>query len=407
MQRTLIKLGGIAAATLLGLTAAQAQGTIKIGLVMSYTGQFGDLGTMMDTAVKLYVKKYGDTVAGKKIEFIRKDSGAAGSAPDVAKRLVQELIVRDNVDIIAGFSLTPDALASADVLTESKKPAVIMNAATAIITARSPYFVRTSIPLPAAMGALGTWAAKTGIKKSYTMVTDYGPGIDSEQAFQAAFKEGGGEIVGSVRFPVVSPDFSAFVQRLKDSKSESVFIFVPGGEQPASLGKALAEHGLSPKTTKVLASGELTNEAPLKSMGPAAEGIISAWHYDWRHKSAMNDEFTKGFREMLNGRNPDQFSVSAWDGMHAIYEALRKTNGNTNGDAFINALKGHKWESPRGQILIDPETRDIVQTVYLRRVEKIGNEYGNNEFDKLDNVKDPVKAKLKAEGKLTDNGLTK
>lgn len=406
MRSILAGLGGIAAA-LLAFSPAQAQGTIKIGLVMSYTGQFADLGTMMDTAVKLYVKKYGDTVAGKKIEFVRKDSGAAGAAPDVAKRLVQELIVRDKVDIVAGFSLTPDALASADVLTEAKKPGVIMNAATAIITARSPYFVRTSISLPQAMGALGTWASKNGIKKSYTMVTDYGPGIDSEQAFQTAFKAGGGEIVGSVRFPVVSPDFSAFVQRLKDAKSESVFIFVPGGEQPASLGKALTEHGVSPKTTKVMSSGELTNEAPLKSMGAAAEGIISAWNYDWRHKSAMNDDFAKSFREALNGRNPDQFSVSAWDGMHAIYEALRKTNGNPNGDAFINALKGHKWESPRGPIMIDPVTRDIVQTIYLRRVEKIGNEFGNNEFDKLENVKDPVKEKLRADGKLTDNGLAK
>ena len=407
MNKALAGFGGLAAAVLLNLSTAQAQGTIKIGLVMSYTGQFADLGTMMDTAVKLYVKKYGDTVAGKKIEFIRKDSGAAGSAPDVAKRLVQELIVRDNVDIIAGFSLTPDALASADVLTESKKPAVIMNAATAIITARSPYFVRTSIPLPAAMGALGTWAAKSGVKKSYTMVTDYGPGIDSEQAYQTAFKEAGGEIVGSVRFPVVSPDFSAFVQRLKDSKSESVFIFVPGGEQPAALGKALAEHGLSPKNTKVMSSGELTNDNPLKSMGAAAEGIISAWHYDWRHKSALNDEFVKGFREMLNGRNPDQFSISAYDGMHAIYEALKKTNGNPNGDVFVNALKGAKWESPRGPVSIDPETRDIVQTIYMRRVEKIGDQFGNVEFDKLENVKDPVKLKLKADGKLTDNGLTK
>jgi branched-chain amino acid transport system substrate-binding protein len=405
MKKIIAGLGGLAA--LFALSPAQAQGTIKIGLVMSYTGQFADLGTMMDTAVKLYVKKYGDTVAGKKIEFVRKDSGAAGSAPDVAKRLVQELIVRDKVDIIAGFSLTPDALASADTLTEAKKPAIIMNAATAIITARSPYFVRTSIPLPAAMGALGTWAAKSGIKKSYTMVTDYGPGIDSETAFQLAFKEGGGEIVGSVRFPVVSPDFSAFVQRLKDAKSESVFIFVPGGEQPAALGKALTEHGLSPKNTKVLSSGELTNEAPLKSMGSAAEGIISAWHYDWRHKSAMNEEFAKSFREMLNGRNPDQFSVSAWDGMHAIYEALRKTNGNVDGDAFVNALKGAKWESPRGPISIDPQTRDIIQNIYLRRVEPIGNERGNVEFDKLENVKDPVKARMLADGKLTDNGLVK
>jgi len=407
MRKLLIGLASVSAAALLGLAPAQAQGTVKIGLIMSYTGQFADLGTMMDTAVKLYVKEHGDTVAGKKIEFVRKDSGAAGSAPDVAKRLAQELIVRDKVDIIAGFSLTPDALATADVLNQAKKAAVIMNAATSIITTRSPFFARTSVPLAAPMGSLGTWAAKSGIKNSYTMVSDYGPGIDSEQAFQSAFKAANGNIVGSVRFPVVSPDFSAFVQRLKDSKSESVFIFVPGGEQPAALGKALAEHGLTPKSMKILASGELTNDEPLRSMGDAAEGIITGWTYTWAHKSALNEKFVKGINEMLNGRNPDQFAVSAYDGMHLIYEALKKTNGNAEGPALIAAMKGMAWESPRGPISIDPETRDIVQTIYIRRVEKVNGKLQNVEFDKLEKVKDPVKQKMKAEGKLNPDGTVK
>jgi len=408
MRKTLLGLAGVATAALLSLTPAQAQQTIKIGLIMSYTGQFADLGTMMDNAVKLYVKEHGDTVAGKKIEFIRKDSGAAGSAPDVAKRLAQELIVRDKVDIIAGFSLTPDALATADVLNEAKKAAVIMNAATSIITTRSPFFTRTSVPLPAAMGALATWGAKNGgIKNAYTMVSDYGPGIDSEGAFQTAFKAAGGNITGSVRFPVVSPDFSAFVQRLKDSKSEAVFIFVPGGEQPAALGKALAEHGLSPKSMKILASGELTNDEPLRSMGDASEGIITGWTYTWAHKSAMNEKFVKGMNEMLGGRNPDQFAVSAYDGMEAIYQALKKTNGNADGAAVINALKGASWESPRGPVSIDPETRDIVQTIYIRRVEKVAGKLQNVEFDKIEKVKDPVKERMKAEGKLNPDGTVK
>ena len=407
MRKSMIGLAGVAAVALLGAAPAQAQGTIKIGLIMSYTGQFADLGTMMDTAIKLYVKEHGDTVAGKKIEFIRKDSGAAGSAPDVAKRLAQELIVRDKVDILAGFSLTPDALATADVLNEAKKAAVITNAATSIITARSPFYVRASMPLPSAMASLGTWASKNGIKNAYTMVSDFGPGIDSEGAFQTAFKAGGGNIAGSVRFPVVSPDFSAFVQRLKDSKSEAVFIYVPGGEQPAALGKALAEHGLTPKNIKILASGELTNDEPLRSMGDAAEGIITGWHYTWAHKSALNEKFVKGMAEMLGGRNPDQFAVGGYDGIHAIYEALKKTNGNTDGAAVINAMKGMTWESPRGPMMIDPETRDAVQTVYLRRVEKVAGKLQNVEFDKLDNVKDPVKERLKAEGKLNPDGTVK
>jgi branched-chain amino acid transport system substrate-binding protein len=407
MQKIIAGLAGLASAALLAVAPAHADGTVKIGLIMTYSGQFADLGTMMDNAVKLYMKQHGDTVAGKKIELIRKDSGTGGTAPDVAKRLVQELVVRDKVDIIAGFSLTPEALAVADVGTEAKKPMVIMNAATAIITAKSPYFARTSVALPAAIGTLGGWAAKHGVKQAYTMVSDYGPGIDSEGAFQTAFKQNGGEIVGSVRFPVANPDFSAFAQRLKDSNAEAVFIFVPGGEQPAALGKALAERGITPKTIKVMSSGELTNDDALKGLGDAALGIISGWTYDHRHKSALNAEFVKGMNELLGGRNPDQFAVSAYDGMNLIYEALKKTNGNTDGDALINAMKGLSWESPRGPVSIDPQTRDIVQTIYLRRVENIGGQLGNVEFDKVDNVKDPVKEKMKADGKLTADGLAK
>lgn len=407
MKKLLAGIGGIATATLLGLVSAQAQDTIKIGLIMSYSGQFADLGTMMDAGVKLYMKEHGDKVAGKKIEIIRKDSGAAGTAPDVAKRLAQELIVRDKVDILAGFSLTPDALASADVFTESKKVAVIMNAATAIITAKSPYFARVSIPLPQAMSALGTWAAKHGSKQVFTMVTNYGPGIDSEVAFQTAFKAAGGTVVGGVRFPVANPDFSAFAQQLKDSKADSAYLFVPGGEQPAAMGRALAEHGISPKTTKLFSSGELVNDDPLKSMGESAVGIISGWNYSWVHKSPENEKFVKGIREMLNGRNPDQFTVSGYDGMALIYKALEKTKGKADGDTLIAAMKGMAWESPRGPISIDPETRDIIQTIYLRRVENVGGKIQNVEFDKLEKVKDPVKEQLKAEGKLNPDGTTK
>ena len=294
MQKLTAGLVGLTATALIAATPAHAADTVKIGLIMTYSGQFADVATMMDNAIKLYMKQHGDTVAGKKIELIRKDSGAGGTAPDVAKRLAQELVVRDKVDVIAGFSLTPEALAAADVGTQAKKPMVIMNAATAIITARSPYFVRTSSGLPQMIGTLGGWAAKNGIKQAYTMVSDYGPGIDSEAAFQTAFKQGGGEIVGSVRFPVASPDFSAFAQRVKDANPEAVFLFVPGGEQPAALGKALAERGITPKTVKVLSSGELTNDDALKARGEAAIGNISAWNYDARHKSAMNDGVREG-----------------------------------------------------------------------------------------------------------------
>jgi branched-chain amino acid transport system substrate-binding protein len=383
----------VAAFGLLIAASASAQQTVKIGLIMPYSGQFADASTQMDNGIKLYVQQHGDTVAGKKLEFIRKDTG--GIAPDVAKRLAQELVVRDKVDILAGFVLTPNALAAAAVSEEAKKFMVVMNAATSIITLKSPYMVRTSLTLPQVVDTLGTWAAKKdGIKKCYTMVSDYGPGHDVEGAFTEAFKAAGGEIVGSVRMPVKNPDFSAFVQRAKDLNPECILVFVPGGAQPAAFGKALAERGMSPKTTKILATGEITSDEALQSMGDLALGIITAWHFDHAGTSKANQAFTKAYSAAYN-RNPDFFAIGGYDGMHAIYEALKKTGGKTDAEALIAATKGMKWESPRGPVWIDPETRDIVQTIYFRRVEKVGNELVNVVFDKVENVKDPVKAKMK------------
>jgi branched-chain amino acid transport system substrate-binding protein len=243
---------------------------------------------------------------------------------------------------------------------------------------------------------MGTWAfQKGGIKKAYTMVSDYGPGHDAESGFVRGFKEAGGEIVGSVRFPVANPDFSAFVQRAKDLNPEAIFIFVPGGAQPAAIGKALAERGVDPAKTKILGMGELTEDEARKSMGDASLGIITVYHYDHGHDSALNKTFVTAFKEAYAGRNPNIYSIGGYDGIHLIYEALKKTNGSTDGDALIAAAKGMKWESPRGPISIDPETRDIVQTVYIRRVDKVGGETRNVEFDKIENVKDPVKARMK------------
>jgi branched-chain amino acid transport system substrate-binding protein len=371
---------------------AEAQAPVKIGLIMPYSGQFADTATQMDNAVKLYVKQKGDTVGGRKIELIRKDTG--GVAPDVAKRLAQELVVRDGVDILAGFVLTPNALAAADVSAEAKKLMVIMNAATSIITTKSPYSVRTSVTLPQLNEPFGAWAYKSGLRKIYTMVTDYGPGHDAEGAFHRGFKEAGGEIVGSVRFPVANPDFSAYVQRARDLSPEGIFVFVPGGVQPAAIGKALAERGIDPRKTRILGMGELTEDEARKSMGDAALGIITVYHYDHNHDSALNREFVKAFHDAY-GRNPNIYAIGGYDGMHLIYEALKKTGGRTDGDALIGAAKGLAWESPRGPIAIDPETRDIVQTVYIRRVEKVGGQLLNVEFDKMENVKDPAKARLK------------
>jgi branched-chain amino acid transport system substrate-binding protein len=391
MRTLLVGLGGLAAA-FLATAPAGAQDTIKIGLILPYSGQFADTGNQLDNAIKLYVKQHGDTVAGKKLEFIRKDVG--GIAPDTAKRLAQELVVRDKVDILAGFVLTPNALAAGDISEQAKKFMVVMNAATSIITTKSPYMIRTSLTTPQLNDSLGHWAYKNGIRKVYTMASDFGPGIDAEGAFTRAFKEAGGEIIGSVKMPVANPDFSAFVQRAKDLNPESIYIWVPGGAQPAALGKTLAERGIDPKKVKVLAQGELTEDQALKSMGEASLGIITAFHYDPTHDSAMNKKFVKDYNEAY-GRNPDIFSIGGWDGIHAIYEALKKTGGKTDGEALVAAAKGMAWESPRGPVSIDPETRDIIQTVYIRRVEKVGDKIQNVEFDKIEDVKDPVKAQMK------------
>ncbi|HEY6241905.1 MAG TPA: ABC transporter substrate-binding protein [Burkholderiales bacterium] len=390
MRRISAALFGLAA--VLAAPLAVAQDTVKIGVILTYTGQFADPAAQIDNAIKLYMEQHGDTVAGKKIEIIRRDAG--GPFPDVAKRLAQELVVRDKVDILTGFALTPNAIAAADISSEAKKFMVVMNAATSIITTKSPYLARASVTVPQNCETLGAWAVRNGIKKVYTMVSDYGPGLDAEAAFQRAFKEAGGEIVGSVRMPVANPDFLVFVQRMKDLNPEGIFVFVPGGTQPSAFVKALVALGIDPKKTKVLGQGEIVDEAALAAIGDASVGIITAYHYDFRHSSERNREFVKAYNAKFK-RNPDIYSVGGYDGMHLIYESLKKTGGKTDGESLIAAAKGMKWESPRGPIAIDPETRDIIQTIYIRRVEKVGGEVQNVEIDKIENVKDPVKARMK------------
>jgi len=373
--------------------AAGAQDSIKIGLIMPFSGQFADTATQMNDGIKLYLKQHGDKLAGKKVEIVRKDVG--GIAPPVAKRLAQELVTRDKVDIIAGFALTPNALGAADVATEAKKLMVVMNAATAIITAKSPYIVRTSFTVPQLNHTLGTWAEKKGhLKKAYTMVTDYGPGHDAEASFQKGFKAAGGEILGSVRMAVANPDFSAYVQRAKDLNPQGIFVMIPGGAQPGAFGKALNERGIDPQKTKVMGQMEITDEHALASLGNTALGMITSGHYDYNLDSKMNKAFVKAYNDEFK-RNPDFFSVGGYDGMHLIDAALAKTGGKTDGDSLVNAAKGMSWESPRGPMSIDPETRDVVQTVYIRKVEKVGGKMVNVVIDKVANVKDPFKAAMK------------
>jgi branched-chain amino acid transport system substrate-binding protein len=369
---------------------SDAEETIKIGIIAAYSGQFADTAQQIDNGIRLYMKEHGDTVAGRKIEIIRRDSG--GPNPDVSKRLAQELVVRDKVDILAGFTTSPEAIAAADVSAASQKLMVSMNGTASVLTTKSPYVVRTSFTLPQVAQALGLWAAtKGGIKKAYTMVTDFGPGIDGEQYFQRGFKQAGGEIIGSVRTPLANPDFSPIVQRIKDANPESIFVFVPGGSQPAALGKAFADRGVDPNKVKIMSSGEAVDETAIKSLGELAIGRLSAQHYDFNHQSPKNQAFVKAYNAEFK-RNPDFFSVGGYDGMHLIYEALKKTGGKADGESLAKAAKGMQWESPRGPMLIDPDTGDVVQTVYIRRVEKVGDKIVNVDIDKVENVKDPVKA---------------
>jgi len=375
-----------ALAAVFAAAPASAQQPLKIGVILPYSGQFADGATQIDNGIKLYVQQHGDAIAGRKIEIIRRDTG--GVAPDVAKRLAQELVVRDNVDLLAGFLLTPNAMSAAAVSEEAKKFMVVMLAATSIVTTKSPYMVRTSVTIPQTAEPIGTWAFKSGIRKAYIMVSDYGPGHDAEAAFGRAFKEAGGEIVGSVRFPVNIPDFAPYLQRAKDANPEAIYVFLPGGSQPASFAKAFRDLGIDSQKIRILGQGEITEETALANMGDAGLGIITSFHYDYNHDSKANKDFVKAYNDAFK-RNPDFFSVGGYDGMHLIYEAVQKTGGKTDPEALLAAAKGMAWESPRGPISIDPDTRDVVQTIYIRRVEKVGNELRNVDIDAVPNVKDP------------------
>jgi len=367
-----------------------AQEAVKVGIVAPFTGAFADYGKQFEAGANAYQRLHGDTVAGRKIQIILKDTG--GPSPEVAKRLAQELVVQDKVDLLAGFGLTPEALATADIATQAKKPMVIFNAATSIITTKSPYVTRTSMTLPQISAPLGTWAAKNGIRKVATLVADYGPGNDAEAAFRKTFTAGGGKVLDSIRTPLQNPDFAPFIQRIKDSKPDAVFIFVPAGAQSVAVMKAYTERGLAQAGIKAVATGDVTDDHVLNAMGDAALGLITTFHYSAAHDSPENKAFLQAYAQVApNAGRANFMTVGAFDGMALIYDIVSKLNGNIDADKAMDIVKGWKTQSPRGPISIDPQTRDIVQTIYVRRVEKRNGELWNVEFDKFDNVVDPGK----------------
>ncbi len=371
--------------------SAFAQNVVKIGFILPMTGQQQSTGRQIAAAVKLFQQQNGDTVAGKKVEVIIKDDGAV---PDNSKRLAQELIVNDKVSFLAGFGVTPAALAVAPLATEAKIPLVVTAAGTSIITERSPYAVRTSFTLAQSSTVIADWAIKNGIKRVVTMVSDYAPGVDAETSFKEQFTKGGGQIVEGVRFPLANPDFAPFLQRAGDAKPDAIFVFVPSG-QGAAFVKQYVERGLDKAGIKLIGPGDVTDDDLVNGMGDQVIGTVTAHFYSAAHPSAMNKAWVEAFKKANNGLRPNFMAVSGYDGMQLMYDALKKTGGKTDGDSLIAAMKGAKWESPRGLISIDPETRDIVQNIYIRKFEKVGGELYNVEFATFEAVKDPVKAAKK------------
>ena len=371
-----------------GGSPALAQEKIKVGLILPMTGQQASTGKQISAAVKLYMAQNGDTVAGKKIEIILRDDGAV---PDNTKRLAQELIVNDKVSFVAGFGITPSALAVAPLATEAKIPQVVMAAGTSIITERSPYIVRTSFTLPQSSVIIADWASKNGIKKVVTLVSDYAPGADAEKSFTARFSEGGGQVAEAIKIPLANPDFAPFLQRAADAKPDAIFVFVPSG-QGGTFMKQYTERGLDKAGIKLIGPGDVTDDDLLNAMGDAVIGVVTAHLYSADHNSAKNKSFVDAFKKANNFR-PNFMAVGGYDGMHLIYEALKKTAGKADGETLIAAMKGMAWESPRGPISIDPETRDIIQNIYIRRVERKDGELYNVEFATFEAVKDPGKIK--------------
>jgi branched-chain amino acid transport system substrate-binding protein len=382
---------GIAAATLFGASALAADGKLTIGVVLPLSGAFADQGQYYENGIKLYQKINGNKVAGLTVETVVRDDQGPGSG-DLARRLTQELIVRNKADIIVGYSFTPNAMAAAALLTEAKKPAVIVNAATSILTQKSPYFVRASFTLPQLASSLGRWAAQNGIKTVYTIVSDYAPGLDAETWFKKTFEAAGGRVIGSVRTPVTEMEYGPFLQRAMEAKPDAVFAFNPGGDVSVAFMKATKERGLAKAGIKLMVTGDVVDDNLLSAMGDAVDGVISALHYQVDLDNPANLQFVKEYRAMFGADAvPSYRVVQGFDAMALVYKAVEKTGGNLDGTGLVEAMKGIRLDSPRGPLLIDPATRDVVQNIYIRKGGQKDGGWRNIAFDTLPDVKDPAK----------------
>jgi branched-chain amino acid transport system substrate-binding protein len=380
---------GAALLTMLAAAPALADDdTVTVGLILPMTGPSASTGKQEKAGAELYLREHGDKVAGKTINLVIKDDTGAA---DVTKRLAEELVANDHAKVLMGFGLTPLALAAAPIATEAKVPEVVTAAATAMITEKSPYIARTSFTLPQAAAPMAGWALKNGIKKVVTIVTDYGPGVDAEKWFGEEFEKGGGTISQKIRVPLKNPDFAPFLQRMADDKPDAVFVFVPSGFG-AIFMKQFVERGLDKSGIKLIGTGDVTDDDLLADIGDSALGAVTTHHYSADHDSPENKAFVAAFEKANDGLRPNFMAVAAYDGMNLVYKALEKTKGDASGDALIGAMKGMSWTSPRGPVSIDPATRDIIQNIYVRKVEKKDGALYNVEFATIPDVKDPYKA---------------
>ncbi len=366
-------------------TAATAQETVKIGVVIPMTGTSAAVGREIAAATKLYMAQHGDTVAGKKIELIIRDDA---SVPDNAKRLAQELIVNDHVSFL-GAGLTPSAMSMAPLATQGKVPTVVMVSGTSVVTERSPYYVRTSFTLGQQSGIIADWAIKNGSRKAVSILSDWAPGAEAGKVFAQHFTKGGGQILDTLKVPLANPDFAPFLQRAADLHPDTLFVFVPAG-QAGPFARQFAERGLDKSGIKLVGPGDIVDDDDLPNTGDTLMGVVTAGIYSAAHPSALNKQYVDAYQK-ATGHRANFISVGGYDGMHVIYAALQKTGGKTDADTVVGAMKGMSWESPRGPISIDPRTRDIVQNVYISKVEKKDGAPWAVQFETFPNVKDPLK----------------
>jgi branched-chain amino acid transport system substrate-binding protein len=376
-------------ASFVGFPAAAE--TVKVGVVLSLSGADSLPGQQIQRGMQLYLKENAKTLpAGAQVELLVRDD--TGPNPDVAKRLTQELIAREHINLIVGALYTPNAMAMAPLATEAKIPFIVVNAATAAVTRQSPYIVRVSFTLWETAYPLGKWVAQQGGKKGYTAVSDYAPGYDAEAAFAKGFVEGGGTMIGSVRLPLGNSNYVPYLQRIQDARPDSLYVFVPVSEAPAMM-RAVGGLNLAAAGVKLVSTMDLVPDQQLLTMGDVVKGLVTSGSYSAAGDRPQNKAFVAAWkRDYGADAVPDFTGVQGWDAMAAVFTVIKKTGGHFDGDQALAILKEWKNpDSPRGPIEIDPATRDIVQNIYIRRVEDVAGHLANVEFATIPQVKDPWK----------------